>query len=611
MIECNSRNLRSTKLTFVVAAISIALVSCGGGGGEESGSSPALAECTQPSIERVFQADLHTKVLQVKKVNAGEAYPNATLEELGSPPGSPQLRYKADLCQVKLLVGPGIPGPDDAPSTSPGIGIEIWLPEKAVWNGRFHAIGGSGWGVGGGEADVDAISMWSAAEGGLAAPTIAGADGSVTASTDSGYSSGRSGSFLMMPDGSINRAGWKIWSYTAMREQSVKTKAVIKAYYGVAPKHSYFDGSSGGGRQALHIAQNLPEEYDGILAIVPALNWRHLMGSAYGGLVQYRDLGGKALTKEQLDLVSNAAISQCDMVNGQHLGFILDQRSCRYDPLKDANVLCDTDGGGNTSSACVSKAEALAINKMWYGVTIDGSVPDPAIDNGWGTPLSGVRKSFGVPRGTDLSLVASLSGYDLGTDLIALVAGNPKLAGPSFINATGHGEDGWRALSYEQFAALFDRAAELEAELNMSADKPDLSAFKARGGKLIQSANVNDPMVYAAGLLNYYERVLGAMGGVESVSSFYRSYFAPGLQHSPTNGTSNPEANPPTMKRAGHLFAYLTAWVEQGVAPDNIVFSSVYGDPSKPEKSLPVCAYPANPRYVSGDIFMASSYICQ
>ena len=46
---------------------------------------------------------------------------------------------------VKLNVGPGNPGPADAPSTSPGIGIEIWLPAAANWNNRIHVLGGGGW----------------------------------------------------------------------------------------------------------------------------------------------------------------------------------------------------------------------------------------------------------------------------------------------------------------------------------------------------------------------------------------------------------------------------------------------------------------------------------
>src|SRR5690606_12164695 len=103
-------------------------------------------------------------------------------------------------------------------------------------------------------------------------------------------------------------------------------------------------------------------------------------------LVIQRDLGGTPLSEAQLDLVSNAAIHACDVVGGQHLGYILDPSQCRYDPTEDAAVLCAGDGGCNDTPHCVSKIQAQAINKIWYGPTRDGSVPDPGIDNGWTMP---------------------------------------------------------------------------------------------------------------------------------------------------------------------------------------------------------------------------------
>ena len=37
----------------------------------------------------------------------------------------------------------------------------------------------------------------------------------------------------------------------------------------------------------------------------------------------------------QLTLLGNAAINACDVVNGQHLGYIPDPSECRYDPAHD------------------------------------------------------------------------------------------------------------------------------------------------------------------------------------------------------------------------------------------------------------------------------------
>jgi hypothetical protein len=47
-------------------------------------------------------------------------------------------------------------------------------------------------------------------------------------------------------------------------EMTIKAKAIIATYYGGAPKFSYWDGCSSGGRQGLVEAQRFPKDYDGI-----------------------------------------------------------------------------------------------------------------------------------------------------------------------------------------------------------------------------------------------------------------------------------------------------------------------------------------------------------
>jgi hypothetical protein len=53
-------------------------------------------------------------------------------------------------------------------------------------------------------------------------------------------------------------------------------KALIAAFYGNPPSHSYFAGCSTGGQQALMEAECFPSDYDGILAGAPAHNRTHL-----------------------------------------------------------------------------------------------------------------------------------------------------------------------------------------------------------------------------------------------------------------------------------------------------------------------------------------------
>jgi feruloyl esterase len=532
-------------------------------------------------------------------------------------PGFPVPPLVADLCLVKLLVGPGNPGPGKAPSTSPGMGIEVWLPAKAAWTGRVHTVGAGGW-AGGQEATPDKVAFTIASDT-RAAPIIAAEEGAVTSNSDTGHANfpegaplaGLGGSFAMNPDGTINTILWEDYSFRALHEMAVVTKALATAYYGSAPKFSYFDGASGGGRQALKIAQRFPDDYDGILSVVPAINWTQFtIAEAYVQVVIQRDLGGKYMTPDQLNLVSNAAIGACDVVNGQHLGFILDPSACRYDPTKDRKVLCTADRGTNGTPACVTRRQAFAINKFWYGMTSDGSVPDPAVDNGFG-PLTGKHKWYGLPRGTSLLILASDPPFGLPPDMVALALQDPGLASSSFRNAKANGTDGWKALSYKRLAQAFDAGVALQDRFeHINTDDPDLSAFKARGGKLIHVNASDDGLIPYQGSLDYYDRVVAAMGGLTKVQQFYRFYVVAGMGHGLANGTANPNANPPAIPlRSGQVYRLLTDWVEKGVAPETVLLKSAGG--ASVAKSLPMCVHPMKPSYRGGDIVAAESYACR
>jgi feruloyl esterase len=79
-------------------------------------------------------------------------------EELLAPDSKSPVKVAADLCLVKLLVGPGVTAETDSTtrSCSQGIGIEVWLPTQANWNERIRNCGGGGW-VGGGHRFADKI----------------------------------------------------------------------------------------------------------------------------------------------------------------------------------------------------------------------------------------------------------------------------------------------------------------------------------------------------------------------------------------------------------------------------------------------------------------------
>ncbi len=592
---------------LAICATAALLSACGNG----DDASSALS--CDDSMKSAFKPDANTSVLLVKAFKAGDAIALA-------PPNAPA-RAPGDMCVVKLRVGPGHVGPVGAPSTTSGIGIEVWLPGKSAWNQRVHILGGGGM-AGGVHTD---LTMF-ASGAGMNPWDVAGSEGAVSATTDTGHPAGTP-TFLMNPDGTANTVGWDEYSQRGIHEMTVKTKALAQAYYGNSPKYTYWQGGSAGGRQGMKQAQLYPDDFDGIIATSPAINWSRMTTSlVYGQLVTQRDLldkGIPAMTTAQTTAVSMAALNSCDTVGGQHLGFLLDPSQCRYDPTKDATVLCASSGGRNTdANTCVNTAQAVALNKAWYGQTTDGSVPDPTFDNGQGQTLAERQLWYGFTRGTELgvpplpapglgTVIGPVTPYTvIGTELVALYLGNPSIASPAFNNASGNGSDGWKSLSYAQLALASDRAKASQAAYSeIDTDNPDLSRFKARGGKLITFHGTADNIIPHAGTVQYYSRVASTMGGLANVQSFYKLYLVPGMGHFPFNGTANATANPPIP---GEPLKYqmLTDWVEKGIEPGRVDVTSATNG-SLTAKGMAMCVYPQKPVYSSGNIFSANSYSCK
>ena len=337
---------------------------------------PVALTCDNSMIT-AFKPDANTTVTLVKAFKKGDPLALSGTPATPAPPVALN-----DMCLVKLTIGPGNPGPAGALSTSSGIHVEVWLPSPAKWNGRIHNITLGGFG---GNAIIGNTTLITTGT----APFLTGVtwgiamnEGAVSAVNDGGHADpAGTGSFAMNPDGTINSTLWTDVSTRATHEMTLKTKALVKAYYLTAQSFSYVDGCSGGGRQGFAEAQNFPDDYDGILAGAPSIaQTRFFPADLYPGFVQLKDLGSyTALTAGQLALVSGAAVSACDTtLTGQHDGYIADPTRCTYDPTTDPSVLCTSSGGTNTTANCVSTAQANTFNKAWYGPTSDGTAPAPA-----------------------------------------------------------------------------------------------------------------------------------------------------------------------------------------------------------------------------------------
>ena len=133
------------------------------------------------------------------------------------------------------------------PAKGSNINVEVWLPDVEKWNGRFLGLGN-----GGAAGHIRSSSLAGPSSSGLAVATT---DMGTAPNSDSGVG---------------NTEVWKDFGFRATHLMTLAAKQVITAYYGKGPEYSYFNGGSTGGQQALQEAQRYPEDYDGIVAGVPA-----------------------------------------------------------------------------------------------------------------------------------------------------------------------------------------------------------------------------------------------------------------------------------------------------------------------------------------------------
>lgn len=452
------------------------------------------------------------------------------------------------------------------PSSDSKIRFEVWLP-SAGWNGNFDGAGNGGF-----AGSIQYGSLADAVQNGFAA-----------ASTDTGHEAGDTNATWALghPQKIID------FGYRAIHLMTVDAKAITGAYYGVPPHESYFASCSNGGRQALMEAQRFPRDYNGIIAGAPANYWTHLLAGAIWLSQAMYDNPASYIPASKLPAISRGVLAACDSRDGVKDGVLNDPIQCHFNP---ATLLCRN--GDNDDCLTAPQIETL---KKIYGGAVDSSgkrifpgyLPGAELGgNGWATWITGPAPEKGLQ-------------FIFGTQFFSNMVFNKP-------------EWDFRTFNFNSDVRLID--AKFAPILN--ATNPDLSAFKAHGGKLILYHGWDDPAIPAPNTVNYYESVIAKMGR-PAVEQFTRLYMVPGMQHcgggpgATAFGASVAGAKlPPEVS----IFAGLEGWVERGVPPAKIIaakHSKPADSASGVEMTRPLCPYPEMAKYLGhGDTNRAASFAC-
>jgi feruloyl esterase len=251
---------------------------------------------------------------------------------------------------------------------------------------------------------------------------------------------------------------------------------------------------------------------------------------------------------EKYPLIHNAVVEKCDALDGVKDGILEDPTRCQFDP----KVL---ECKGADGPACLTAPQVEAARKIYSGAI---------------NPRTKQQIFPGLEPGSELdwNVLASPKPFGIGDDFFKYVV----FKDPSW---------DYKTLNFDSDIAL---AAKTDNGL-INATDPNLKAYFAHGGKLLQYHGWSDWQISPLNSVNYYQSVLETMGGASKVQDSYRLFMAPGMGH--CGGSEGPNNF--------DMLGALEQWAEKAKPPAQIVASRIKN--GKVERTRPLCPYPQIAKY--------------
>ncbi len=549
-------------LRYPVALLTVAhLAGCGGGGSDTPTPAPVTPlSCADLSGVTIAASDIGL-------ATRGARISSATVVPANSTTGAPEY------CDVRgaIVRNDELNGFD--------INFRVNLPTS--WNEKTVQFGGGGYN---GSVPAATGNAPGAAPG-TVAPL---ARGYATFASDSGHVGGNA-AFALSDEALIN------FGYAQMKKtRDVAVQLMIRRY-GKAPVRTYWVGSSQGGREGVTVAQRFAADYDGILAEVPVLNFAGLQiqGNRVGQAMYDGGTGAGWINAAKVQLIHNSVMAVCDAADGATDGVIANYTACTFDPTVLRCV-----GGADTGDGCLSDKQIATVNAvhsdMTYGFTV----------------ANGLNRYHGWGWGHEYDPAASWRQWVTGT-----AAPSDTNAGSAIVNFGGQfvryfiaqDRPGFNPLSTDpvngfspsRFQTRIQQVSQIVDGTN-----PDLSALRARRGKLLLIEHSGDYARSPVATIQYYRSVVTTM--TQPVTDeFVRFYIVPSADHGNT-GATNWRAT---------QFDWMTAlenWVERDQAPadklETVFAANTAGNPVSQRRAL--CRFPSYPHYNGGDANTAAGYTC-
>lgn len=257
-----------------------------------------------------------------------------------------------DFCKVTGVINPVDP-------TAAPIRFEVNLP--ASWNRRALQMGGGG-------TNGRVVTGLGSYVGQPDTQPTALAQGFVTLGSDSGHNADKDPPFDTRF--ALNQEQLLNFGQLQIKKTLDTARALMTAYYGAAPRYTYFAGGSQGGHEAFDAAQRYPDDYDGVIAQYPAYNPVNLhLGAQELARAIYGNKSGVAseawMNPAKVATLVKAVVVACDGLDGAADGIISNVKACNaaftIDTVKAA-LRCP--GGADTGDSCLSDAQIGTVAKI-------------------------------------------------------------------------------------------------------------------------------------------------------------------------------------------------------------------------------------------------------
>ncbi|KAJ9103813.1 hypothetical protein QFC21_002275 [Naganishia friedmannii] len=442
------------------------------------------------------------------------------------------------------------------PATDKTAQAELWLPDG--WNKRVIGYGNGGW------------------SGGLPYTGIGPdgvAQGYASYGTDTGQYKGKSpqsaahaSSFLSGHQSSSRNGSWGLGNddaivdhaYRALHLTTVASKFLTMEYYGQNYTKSYYSGCSTGGRQGLKAMTMFPEDYDGVVIGSPANSFGRLMPwELHQSLVMQPVNSSRWIPAATWTAINKEVLKQCDGIDGVVDGILSDPEACKYVHFPrhhgpNANFVPErmTCKMGYKGTDCLTLDQLETFQKL-YTTYIDSE------QNYVFSPYAlGGELGYGSGLSTAIPFPIAEDYYKY------FVLNDTKWD--------------WRTINASTIA--------LGMKVNpgnMDVTTPDLTAFFARGGKVIQYVGWQDPLITPGNSIKWYKDVVAYTAAKSDldVDNHFKLFTVPGMQHCRGGpgawifGANAQRAQAPPLQEGPQydVQAAMVEWLEQERSVDHIV----------------------------------------